>query len=275
MEVNRKHRLHEMGLDAMITDAELRRKSSQKNIRLDLIEKDYILGWIIYGISKTSKKDQIAFKGGTALSKIYFPLNWRISEDLDFTITGSATTKELSESMINEIPENVIEQSNGIRVEYRDHHINNDFLRLRFAVEGPITRHTARAHYDYPDFNINTYTLENILAEKIRSMIERDKIRDYYDTWRLLQIEPIDHNLTASLFQKKCEGKGIKYRNINQILPEDIKDTLQPYYDSELLRLTGNTMPSLETIIQELSMELRNLNLSEIISENINSPSTS
>ncbi len=73
----------------MITEAELRRKSSQKKIRLDLIEKDYILGWIIYGISKTSIRDKIVFKGGTALSKVYFPLNWRISEDLDFTIIGA------------------------------------------------------------------------------------------------------------------------------------------------------------------------------------------
>lgn len=263
-----------MGMDAMIPDAELRRKSSQKNIRLDLIEKDFILGWIIYGISKTSKQDQITFKGGTALSKIYFPLNWRISEDLDFTITGSATTKELSESMINEIPEHVFKQSNGIRVEYRDHHINNDFLRLRLSVEGPITRHTTRIEitreetvgpytlmpvpkdYDYPDFNINTYTLENILAEKIRSMIQRDKIRDYYDTWRLLHVPYIDFRSTVSLFYEKCASKGITYRNIEQILPENIIDTLYPYFENELLRLTGNTTPPLETIIQEIFKQL-------------------
>ena len=29
-----------------------------------------------------------ALKGGTALSKIYFPGRWRLSEDLDFTVVG-------------------------------------------------------------------------------------------------------------------------------------------------------------------------------------------
>src|SRR5699024_7845235 len=31
--------------------------------------------------------DHLVFKGGTALSKLYFPEIWRFSEDLDFTAT--------------------------------------------------------------------------------------------------------------------------------------------------------------------------------------------
>ncbi|TFH15823.1 nucleotidyl transferase AbiEii/AbiGii toxin family protein [Candidatus Bathyarchaeota archaeon] len=229
---------------------------------------------MIYGISKTSIRDKIVFKGGTALSKVYFPLNWRISEDLDFTIIGSATIKELSDAIIKEIPELVLKGSDGIKVEYRDHHENNAFLRLRLAIEGPITRHNTRIEitrediigpynlmpvpkdYDYTSFSINTYSLENILAEKLRSMIERDKIRDYYDTWRLLKEESIDLESTVSLFNKKCKSKGITYRNISQILPENIKDILQPYYEGELLRLTVTPTVPLDTILHELSQKL-------------------
>jgi len=66
----------------MITGPELRKMARERNLRLDIIEKDYALGWIMMGIYNSSLKRSLIFKGGTALSKIYFPLNWRISEDL-------------------------------------------------------------------------------------------------------------------------------------------------------------------------------------------------
>lgn len=69
----------------MISPRELRRPASARGIAIDLVEKDYVLGWLLYGISKSSISDRLAFKGGTALSKVYFPDVWRLSEDLDFT----------------------------------------------------------------------------------------------------------------------------------------------------------------------------------------------
>ncbi|MEW6603112.1 MAG: nucleotidyl transferase AbiEii/AbiGii toxin family protein [Thermoproteota archaeon] len=53
---------------------------------MDLVEKDYVLGWILYGICSSSISDKLTFKGGTSLSKVYFPGRWRMSEDLDFTL---------------------------------------------------------------------------------------------------------------------------------------------------------------------------------------------
>ena len=51
----------------------------------EIIEKDYILSWVLAGIA-TNKELQngLIFKGGTALKKCYFG-NYRFSEDLDFT----------------------------------------------------------------------------------------------------------------------------------------------------------------------------------------------
>lgn len=57
-------------------------------LRADVIEKDYVLGWLLAAIAST---DQLAgtwvFKGGTCLRKCYFE-TYRFSEDLDFTVTG-------------------------------------------------------------------------------------------------------------------------------------------------------------------------------------------
>lgn len=74
----------------MIEDRVLRRMAADRKLGLDIIEKDYALGWILKGVSASSVSDKLVFKGGTALSKVYFPMNWRISEDLDFTLLGGS-----------------------------------------------------------------------------------------------------------------------------------------------------------------------------------------
>ncbi len=51
---------------------------------LDAVVKDHILGYLLAGIAVTpGLGDQLAFKGGTALRKCWFP-TYRYSEDLDF-----------------------------------------------------------------------------------------------------------------------------------------------------------------------------------------------
>ena len=52
------------------------------------MERDYIFGWLIFGIFTVSDlKDTIFLKGGNALRKGYFE-NTRFSTDLDFGIPG-------------------------------------------------------------------------------------------------------------------------------------------------------------------------------------------
>ena len=65
----------------MIDRRELLEKTRERKLNLQIVEKDYVLGWLLFGLRKF---DSLVFKGGTALSKIYFPETWRLSEDLDF-----------------------------------------------------------------------------------------------------------------------------------------------------------------------------------------------
>jgi len=58
-------------------------------VRDQQIEKDYILSWILFGISKHEQLSKaIVFKGGTVLKKVYFN-DYRFSEDLDFTLLNN------------------------------------------------------------------------------------------------------------------------------------------------------------------------------------------
>lgn len=49
---------------------------------------------------------------------------------------------------------------------------------------------------------MKVYSLNNIAAEKLRTVIERGKIRDYYDSWKLLKIGKLDMIEVKAGFQK-------------------------------------------------------------------------
>lgn len=72
----------------MIPVAEIRALQAEWQLRDDVIEKDYALGWVLAGIAaEPNLKDTWIFKGGTALRKCYFE-TYRLSEDLDFSLTS-------------------------------------------------------------------------------------------------------------------------------------------------------------------------------------------
>jgi len=68
----------------MITQAEISKTAHTEQASERIIEKDYVITWLLLGLADSVLKNSLAFKGGTALKKIYFP-DYRFSEDLDFT----------------------------------------------------------------------------------------------------------------------------------------------------------------------------------------------
>ena len=262
----------------MISQQELRGIARDRNLPLDIVEKDYALGWILVGLSVSSLKKLLIFKGGTALSKIYFPFEWRISEDLDFTLQNKSTTKEISELLVEELPKIVSEKSENLALRYRrDPYVTENFLRVRVQYSGPITTNTvkievtrenfigkfnliqASKHYDYPKFSISTYTLETILAEKLRAIIERGYIRDYYDSWKLLKDNKVENNQVKELFVEKCKGKNVTFTDLNQFFPENIVEILEPYLETGLTRMSSERLPPLSEWINELKVLLNDL----------------
>src|SRR5262245_7200826 len=61
----------------------LKRFQELKGVKWEIIERDYLLSWILYAIAQQPSLG-IVFKAGTALKKCYF-LDYRYSEDVDFT----------------------------------------------------------------------------------------------------------------------------------------------------------------------------------------------
>jgi hypothetical protein len=73
----------------VIPKAEVLQVAQETGLLATTIEKDYALGWILFGIAQQAELGRWIFKGGTCLKKCFFD-TYRFSEDLDFTIPRDA-----------------------------------------------------------------------------------------------------------------------------------------------------------------------------------------
>jgi predicted nucleotidyltransferase component of viral defense system len=187
----------------MITKQELQQYAKNMQLNLGQTELNYLHIITLHAISRLFP-DTLVFKGGTALM-ICQNLD-RFSEDLDFT----ATTKNDAEKIITHIQKFLQEQDIETEVEHVETTPISKSFYLRF--KGPTyngTRQTTRKieidisfredvkqeteptrilhpYKDTPTFYIQCMSLEEILAEKIRAILTRQKARDVYDTEYLI-----------------------------------------------------------------------------------------
>ena len=70
----------------MIDKREILAIAQQTSLTPHVVEKDYVLGWMLAGIYRhEGLAESWIFKGGTCLKKCFFE-TYRFSEDLDFTL---------------------------------------------------------------------------------------------------------------------------------------------------------------------------------------------
>jgi len=251
----------------LIDRRELLEKARLKNLSLMMVDKDYVLGWLLFVLAQD--KD-LVFKGGTALSKVYFPRMWRLSEDLDFSLTRGEL--KMRREGIGGILAEAKEKS-GIEFTLKGSHVNLDYLQLKIQYKGvldrnwikvdvtvddvvdkPVMKAFPQEYSDYVPFKVRVESLEEIFASKIRASIERKKCRDYFDLWKLGQLD-FDKKKIKAVFAKKCAVKGVRFEGLLQIFPRDLKETLRPYWERELGRLINPT-PNMEAILKEIKTTL-------------------
>ncbi|PIV68499.1 MAG: hypothetical protein CO092_03105 [Candidatus Aenigmarchaeota archaeon CG_4_9_14_3_um_filter_37_18] len=251
-------------LDVLINKKELLSKARKRKLNLGMIEKDYVLGWLLFGFSGV----EMVFKGGTALSKIYFPKIWRLSEDLDFSMPKG----DFKNIDIEEILKRVSKES-GIGFSLKNRYENPEYLQLKIQYQAllgknwgkiditresildePVLKILPKAYSDYPSFKARVMSLEEIFSEKLRALIERDKTRDYYDVWKMLSLK-VDLKKVKKIFLQKCEAKGIDF-SLNKMFPDNLEGILKPYWERELSRLVYSR-PDLKKVMKEIKDGLK------------------
>jgi predicted nucleotidyltransferase component of viral defense system len=89
----------------MIDRREILEAASSFSLLPNIVEKDYVLGWILAGIyAHEELAETWIFKGGTCLKKCYFE-TYRFSEDLDFTLRNE---EHLDEEFLQTVFEQVV-----------------------------------------------------------------------------------------------------------------------------------------------------------------------
>ncbi len=172
-----------------------------KNFVWRVLEQDYILSWLLYGIAHTEElRDMIIFKGGTALKKIYYGL-YRFSGDLDFTALPGAPTGEALEHAIRKackiavdelskrIPNPVItcnrykahsphphgQEAFVIRAQLPWQNcpyvkVTIDVTRNQLVVNPPVRKKVIHGYPEDLEAEIATFTLDEIFAEKLHAL---------------------------------------------------------------------------------------------------------
>ena len=228
----------------MIPKQEIMTLAAELQLQAHAVEKDYALGWFLAGISAHPEiGPRWVFKGGTCLKKCFFE-TYRFSEDLDFTLQDA---DHLDEAFLTEVFEEIGEwvyEACGLqlppearkfevftnphgslsaqgRVGYRgplgrtgdSPRIKLDLAADEILVLTPVQRPVHHLYTDLPadGIRILSYSFEEVFAEKMRALAERQRPRDLYDVvhlYRRQDLQP-DRSVVRSTLARKCEFKGI------------------------------------------------------------------
>lgn len=236
----------------MIDRREILDLATRTSLTPHVIEKDYVLGWMLAGIyAHEELAESWVFKGGTCLKKCFFE-TYRFSEDLDFTLRDEA---QLDEAFLKRVFSEVgawIYEETGIEVPadqqefdiYRNPRgslscqgkisykgpvsptrplprIKLDLTADERIVLPPETVEIFHPYSDAPEDGIEVlaYDYVEAFAEKFRALAERTRPRDLYDVvnlYRNADSRPEQQQFIAVLGEK-CAFKGIQIPQLDDI----------------------------------------------------------
>jgi len=231
-------------------------------ISTDMVEQDLILSKAITDIyNNTFLRERLAFRGGTAIYKLFVRPPARYSEDLDFIQIAPEELKRTCDeirgalSWIDKQPafkqkgdnftfhfkyqsEEGTKKKVKIEINCREHIAVYGPVVKEFKFENPF--HSASA-------SVVTFELEELLASKLRALYQRRKGRDLFDLWyvnskmkievtKLLEAFPVYVENTKKQITSKGFLRNLRKKRTNKLFLEDIRPLINPaiQYDQEV-----------------------------------------
>jgi predicted nucleotidyltransferase component of viral defense system len=218
-----------LGGSALISKDQVKRFASVKDLPRSTIEKDIAQVILLKELSGMN----MAFKGGTCLQKVYFK-GYRFSEDLDFTllednydIERSLESAAISASSSTNIDFELVdfrdledEYTGNFRFETLS--MGGNPLKVRVDITKPESETVSiqpvekKVHHDYFELispPVCSYNINEIFAEKVRSLFQRTNPKDLFD---------------VAFLQRKIEIKNVKklvfLKFRNEEISMDIED---------------------------------------------------
>jgi predicted nucleotidyltransferase component of viral defense system len=274
----------------MIFQKEIIEIAHAKRVQTKTIEKDWILGHFLNAMySFEEVRKNFVFKGGTCLRKCYFE-NYRFSEDLDFTLLDRKF--EVNMDFINKIIKkaestsgakfyferkklqkaNEVEKGFEIKIKYwgADHKQNQNplpplrwqtYIKLDISfAEKLLTKPVLKPIiHNYSDKemifqSISVYSLEEVISEKLRSLIQRNRPRDVYDIWTLSGLfVQNDYPLIRRLLDEKAKPKNVKFNSVNDFINQEKgRKNSRAWVSSLGNHLPENQLPDFDTVYNDV-----------------------
>ena len=169
------------------------------------VEQDLIIGRALVEIfSDGMMRDALRIRGGTALSKLHFPAPLRYSEDIDLVRTSAGPIGPILDRL-RDILEPWLGRARfdqspvALKFRFRVEAEDGSGVPIRLKIE--INTREIQA-FDVPaslplkienpwfsgEAAISTFSREEMLATKLRALLQRDKGRDLYDLAYALEV---------------------------------------------------------------------------------------
>ena len=264
----------------MIPHAEILALRGEWSLRADVIEKDYMLGWMLAAIAAAPDLSETwVFKGGTCLRKCFYE-TYRFSEDLDFTVIEGGPEAPEDLLPIFEGVRDWLRDQSGLEIEVdanafvrRQNRRGNPTTQGRIAYRGPsnpptlpkvkidltsdevfvgpsVRRPILHLYSDADELKgeVQAYSIVELLAEKTRALAERCRPRDLYDVVNVHRHPELlgDPTLVAAVLEEKCAYVEIPVPNAASIKTSPYRDELDQEWDNML----GHQLPHLPPVAE-------------------------
>jgi predicted nucleotidyltransferase component of viral defense system len=257
----------------VIAKRELQQLRSEWSLDLGVIEKDYVLGWLLAGIAQhPALSETWIFKGGTCLRKCYYE-TFRFSEDLDFTIVagGPEEPEQLTE-IFGDIARWLGEES-GIEIRLDEKSFQRrrnqrgqpttqgriaysgpnpppvlpkvklDLTADEVLVDRPVLRPIGHPYSDTPRVRgVLCYSLTELFGEKLRALAERCRPRDLYDVVHMHRHPDLGGQASSVRYalEQKCAHAGIEVPTLETIHSSPFREEIEAEWGNML----GHQLPS-------------------------------
>jgi len=246
---------------------------SEWQLDLAVIEKDYVLGWLLAGIAKDPDLSQTwVFKGGTCLRKCYYE-TYRFSEDLDFTVVSDGPEKSEDLVPIFERIATWLGDESGIELVLGDKpfarttnkrgkettvgkiafsgpnpprtlpKVKIDLTSDEVLLDRPVLRRIAHPYSDHPlpVRGVVSYSIDELFAEKLRALAQRCRPRDLYDVVHMHRHPDLIGRAAgvARRLAGKCDHAGIEVPTLEAIESSPFRDTIEQQW----IAMLGHQLP--------------------------------
>ena len=222
---------------------------------LGMVEQDMVISRALIELySHPEISNLLAFRGGTALNKLYIKPPSRYSEDIDFVQINAESIGKTLNAIRSKLDHwlgkpNRTLTNRSTKLTYKFESIDGSISKLKVEINTTEHFHVKKlktvdlimeSEWFTGSSKILTYELEELIATKLRALYQRRKGRDLFDLWLVLKHDLINVNEVISIFEKYC------VHNKQKITKELFKENLNQKRNHRDFSVDMRTLLSLE-----------------------------